>query len=233
VLNLNTASNAPRSSTSLRIWRSCTSIASSNRFKGKCPEPYTREDVLERKFTELLKGISFSEEVLAWVTTALREGHGDEKKVHDEAIANLQREDKRIQDRIDTMYLDKLDGRIEAEFFDRKAAEFRSDQCRIMRDLEAHRAANRSYIDEGIQLLDLSRRAHSLFESQPPSEKRKLLDFVVSNCRWKDRQLEAIYRHPFDLIALATQAGNRSGHAVDPESGHFDSWRRGRDSNPR
>src|SRR5262249_17767791 len=35
-------------------------------YKGKCPEPYTREEVLEGKFTELLKGLSFSEEVLAW-----------------------------------------------------------------------------------------------------------------------------------------------------------------------
>jgi len=31
-------------------------------YKGKCPEPYTREEVLEKKFTELLKGISFSQE---------------------------------------------------------------------------------------------------------------------------------------------------------------------------
>jgi site-specific DNA recombinase len=33
-------------------------------YKGKCPEPYTREEVLERKFIGLLKGISFSNEVL-------------------------------------------------------------------------------------------------------------------------------------------------------------------------
>jgi DNA invertase Pin-like site-specific DNA recombinase len=35
-------------------------------YKGKCPEPYTREDVLEKRFTELLKGISFSPGVLTW-----------------------------------------------------------------------------------------------------------------------------------------------------------------------
>lgn len=35
------------------------------------------------------------------------------------AIAKLQREHNRLQDRIDTMYVDKLDGRIDNDFFDR------------------------------------------------------------------------------------------------------------------
>src|SRR5205809_3327594 len=120
--------------------------------------------------------------VLFWVSQALRESHRDEKKFHDDAIARLQREHKRIQDRIDAMYMDKLDSRIDAEFFDRKAAEFRSDQCRLLRDLEVHQTANHGYIEEGIKLLELAQRAHRLFESQPAREKRKLLDFVLSNC---------------------------------------------------
>jgi len=103
-------------------------------YKGKCPEPYTREEVLEKAFTGLLKGISFSEDSLDWVTRALRESHHDEEQFHEEATAKLQREDRRLQDRIDAMYMDKLDGRIDAEFFDRKAGEFRSAQGRIMRD---------------------------------------------------------------------------------------------------
>ena len=57
------------------------------------------------------------------------------------------------------MYLDKLDGRISASFFDAKAAEFRAEQSRIMRDIEAHQTANQSYIEEGIQLLELVQRA--------------------------------------------------------------------------
>jgi len=31
-------------------------------------------------------------------------------------------------------------------------------------------------------------RAHILFKSQEPREKRRLLDFVVSNCTWKNGQ---------------------------------------------
>jgi hypothetical protein len=82
--------------------------------------------------------------------------------------------------------MDKLDGRIDNDFFDRKAVDFRSEQARMIRDIETHQTASRSYIEDGIRLLDLARRAHVLFENQLPAERRELLDLVVSNCRWKD-----------------------------------------------
>jgi site-specific DNA recombinase len=116
-------------------------------FKGKCPEPYTRGEVLEKKFTALLRGISFGDETLAWVRQSLREDHRDERQFHDDAIAKLQREHRRLQDRIDAMYEDKLDGRIGNDFFDAKAYEMRAAQAAIMRDLQAHQTANRSYIE--------------------------------------------------------------------------------------
>lgn len=90
-----------------------------------------------------MKGISFSDEVLGWVRQALRESHRDERQFHDDAIAKFQREHQRLQSRIDVMYEDKLDGRIGNYFFDSKAAEMRTEQARIMRDLEAHQAASR------------------------------------------------------------------------------------------
>ena len=130
------------------------------------------------------------------------------------------------------MYMDKLDGRIDNEFFDRKAGEFRAHQCRIMRDTEAHQAANRNYIEGGIKLLELAHKAHALFETQPPSEKRKLLDFVLSNCTWKDGKLEAEYRQPFDLIASAALVDRQLKSGGGGENGDFGGWRRDRDSNP-
>ncbi len=171
-------------------------------------------------------------EVLAWVRQAVRESHKDEKALHDDAIAKLQREHKRLQDRIDVMYEDKLDGRIDADYFDRKAAESRSEQCRITRDVEAHRTAHQSYVEEGIKLLQLAQRAHQVFENQPPAEKRKMLDFVLSNCRWKDGQSAAEYRQPFDLIAAATEADRQARASGGSRSGDFGNWLGGRDSNP-
>jgi DNA invertase Pin-like site-specific DNA recombinase len=86
------------------------------------------------------------------------------------------------------------------------------------------RDGNQSYIEEGIRLLDLAHRAHRLFENQPPSEKRKLLDFVLSNCRWKHGQLQAEYRKPFDMLAVAVAKDQMPAGVIAPGNGNFENW---------
>ena len=39
--------------------------------------------------------------------------------------------------------------------------------------------ADKSYLDEGVQLLELARNAQRLFERQEPRQKRRLLNFVL------------------------------------------------------
>ena len=200
-------------------------------YKEKCPEPYTREEVLEEKFTDILRALSFDGEVLAWVTKALRESHEDERHYHNEAITRLQREYERIQDRIDVMYLDKLDGRVNAAFFDRKATEWREEQDRILRTIEEHQAANETYMEEAIRILELAYRAHELFQKQEAREKRRLLNFVLSNCTWKNGELNVTFRQPFDMIVEMQREHENKKAAYLPKSDLFESWLPGQDSN--
>ena len=51
------------------------------------------------------------------------------------------------------------------------------------------------------QLLALARNVQRLFAKQEPREKRRLLDFVLSNCTWEDGNVVATFRQPFDLLA--------------------------------
>ncbi len=105
------------------------------------------------------------------------------------------------------------------------------EQCRIVRDVSGHQAAERNYIEEGIKLLELAQRTHVLFERQAPVEKRRLLDFVLSNCQWRGGGLAAEYRQPFDLIACAASTGSAPPPGGCAGRGDFDNWRRKRDSN--
>jgi site-specific DNA recombinase len=143
-----------------------------SRAKGKCPEPYTREEVLEERFAELLDRLCFDDEVLTWVSQALRVSHGDEKQHHEDAIRRIQADYDRLQNRIDAMYVDKLDGRIDTDFFDRKAAEWREEQRKCLELIREHQDANQTYLDDGIRLLELAQKAGALFREQSPAEKR-------------------------------------------------------------
>jgi site-specific DNA recombinase len=83
---------------------------------------------------------------------------------------------------------------------------WRAEQGRLLRTIEGQHVANQTYLVEGVALLELARRAHELFRKQEPREQRRLLDFLVSNCTWKDRRLSVTFRQPFDMIADTAKA---------------------------
>ncbi len=80
-----------------------------------------------------------------------------------------------------------------------------AEQSRLLRLIQEHQAANQVYLDEGVGLLELAQRAYDLFLQQEPREQRRLLDFLLSNCTWKDNQLSVVFRQPFDLIVVASE----------------------------
>ncbi|MFE0014630.1 recombinase family protein [Mesorhizobium sp. NPDC059054] len=180
-----------------------------------CRRKYVREEVLDQTFAALLDALHFDEEVLDWVREALKASHADEKREHEQALHRCQTEYKRIEDRLNAMYLDKLDGRIDNAFYDRMSTQWRVEQTRLLRKIERHGEAQESYMDDGIRLLELARNASQLFARQPAHEKKRLLNLVLSNCGWTRGEVQAVFRQPFDLLAetLASAAAQQAGRA--------------------
>jgi hypothetical protein len=168
-----------------------------------CRRKYVREEALEQQFTSLLGQLHFDDEVLSWVQEALHSSHADKRREQEEAIARLRAEYDQLQRRLDAMYVDKLDGRVDAAFFDKMAAEWRVEQARCQREID-RLEADKSYKDEGVRILELARNAQRLFERQEPRQKRRLLNFVLSNCTWENGEVITTFRQPFDLLAETT-----------------------------
>jgi hypothetical protein len=108
------------------------------------------------------------------------------------------------------MYVDKLDGVVDTAFFEKMSTQWRDEQNRCLREIERHQQADLSYMEEGVQLLELARSARKLFERQEPREKRRLLNFVLSNCTWEDGEVVANFRQPFDLLAETAVSAARA-----------------------
>ena len=202
-------------------------------YKGKCGEPYVREEVLEEKFGTLLGRLAFDDEVLDWVRDALHESHADERHEHEAAIERLRGVYDRLQNRIHAAYVDKLDGNIDAGFFEKMSAEWRTEQDRCLRDIERHQNADQSYLEDGVRLFELAQNAQRLFAKQDAREKRRLLNFLVSNSCWRDGELTATLRQPFDLIAETTAIDAKRKAAGEVSNGLSEIWLPGPDSNQR
>ena len=214
------------------IYYHCTGYADKCRGEpASCRRKYVREEVLEQHFTALLGQLCFDDELLEWVGGALHASHADERREHEEAIKRLRVEYDRLQARIDAMYIDKLDSKIGGDFFDKMAGQWRDEQTRCLRDIERHQEAEQSYMDEGVRILELVRNAQSLFERQPAREKRRLLNFVLSNCTWEDGEVVATFRQPFDLLAKTNGAVARSKAGNGDHSSKNEIWLGDLDSN--
>lgn len=170
--------------------------------KGNCPENYAREETVEAAFAQAIGNIVLPNQFTEWASDVLRADQVDEKRFHDEAVARLTEELKRIERRLEALFVDKYDGTIAQDMFDRLSAEWRKEQARLLKGIKEHQATKPlSHMKEGIQLLELASNTQNLFEKQPAKEKRRLLQFAISNSTWKEGKLTVKYRQPFDLFA--------------------------------
>lgn len=166
----------------------------------------------------------FDEDIVPSMIRALCESHADELREHEEAIARLQAEQDRLSRRIHAMYIDKLDGNVDPAFYDRMSREWQTQLDRCMDEIQRRRSADRTYLEEGVQLLELSQAAPRLFEKNPPHEKRRLLNFLLSNSVWKDSKLSATFRQLFDLIAETAALAAATPAAGGAESTEHPVW---------
>jgi len=165
-------------------------------------QQYVREEEVDRQFKESLKLIQLDADVLKLVIKALKESAQDEKAFREDKVLALQLRHNVIQGRIEAMYTDKLNGKITYDLYERKSEAWRREQIDILREMEAYQNTNRTYYEEGVQILELAQRAVKLYEKQTIEEKRRLLNFVYSNSTFSQGRLSPIFRKPFDLLAL-------------------------------
>ena len=155
--------------------------------KGKCPEAYVREEVLDAEFTRAIRALTFTPKFIAEAKAALQIAHDKQEWECRQTVVRLQAEQAKLERRVETMYEDKLDGKIDEAFFKRKADECRAEQARLATEIERLQRARLDYIDNPAKL---AQQAADLFEQQPPHEKRKLLRYVVTECKWAKGALE-------------------------------------------
>jgi site-specific DNA recombinase len=163
-----------------------------------CASPYVHEELLEAEFTEAVRRLVFTPEFLADAKHWLPQAHAKEIHEREQVVVRLQAERTKLERRIEAIYEDKLDGVIDEAFYRRKTDQCRAETARLTREIERQQRSQLAYVDN---LAELAARAADLFEQQPASEKRKLLRFLVEECKWTKGHLTYRWKPPFDRVA--------------------------------
>lgn len=170
--------------------------------RGKCPEPYTRQEILAREFTSILQEIVIPQPILEWLADAVLTSDRTEQAAREQTIKRLQGDYNRLNARIETMYMNKLDGRITAEFFDQRSAAWRGEQDALLRKIQDTQRATPAPVDQAINIMQLTSRACELFTQQPAAEQRQLLQVVIEKAAWQDGSLRTTLFEPFESLPL-------------------------------
>jgi thioredoxin-like negative regulator of GroEL len=116
------------------------------------------------------------------------------------------------------MYLDKLDGRISEGLFDKKSAEWRGEQQRLLTKIQEIQMAAPVPVEQAIDMLQLTSRASELFLEQPAKEQQHLLQVMIKEATWQDGSLRTTLFEPFQILRHSNQASARKEN-VNPGSG--------------
>jgi len=139
-----------------------------------------------------------------------------------------------IKARIETMYLDKLDGLITQEFYDKQSATWRREQDILLRKIQDIQKGAPAPIDQAVDMLQLTSRASELFLQQPAVEQRRFLQLVVEKAAWQDGALRTTCsnRSKFCAIRTGKVLEKKRRTAGQDATWKFGSSRRTRTYNP-
>ena len=99
-------------------------------------------------------------------------------------MRRLETDLERLQKRLDVLYDDRLDGRIEAARYDQKANEIREDQQRLRTKMNECQMSLPP-VREAVNLIALTSQAAHWFAGQSACEQRKLLHIIRGDAVWQ------------------------------------------------
>jgi len=132
-------------------------------YRGKCDLPYFREEVIGKRLGEILKNIHIPDDILLQIENSLLTDKDREQVVRRQKIDRLQQRLTTTRRRIDHAYLDKLDGRITDEFWERKSVEWHEEEQRLLMSIGELDTAKPERLRDGVRILELANKAYFLY----------------------------------------------------------------------
>ena len=169
--------------------------------RGRCDLPYMPEAELSDRLGEVLKGIYVPEDVVRAIVDKVAKDDGSAENERLQRLTDAQQRLAALRTRMDRLYDDKLDGKIDETFWNRRITDWRSNERALqgtVDSLSIPLAKDRALTAE--RVLELANKAHFLYLTRNHAERGQLLKHVLLNCETDGAKLTPTYRKPFDVI---------------------------------
>jgi site-specific DNA recombinase len=192
--------------------------------RGKCPEPYTRQEALIDEFAGVLGELVVPREVLDWLAQEVSTSDQTQHAARAAAIKRCEAELGRLRHRLNILYEDRLDGTIAKTFYDEKSKTIQVQIDEVERKLSSARSAELSPLTTALDVLRLTSNACHAFRLQPEPEQRKLLTLMLKDAQWKDGGLQTTLLEPFELLRRSNRGNTNEINGNGGPKRDFEIW---------
>lgn len=125
---------------------------------------------------------------------------------------------------IDKAYEDKLDGRIDHDYFVQKRLDWEEQRADAAREVERLTTANSRNLTTAENVFELANSAYDLVSEREPLQHRDLLKWLFSNFTFSEGTLTATFRKPFVLLTEWPDDPNGEGADSDEQNRRRSEW---------
>lgn len=176
--------------------------------KGDCSQkPLNLEDI-ETVITESLSQISIDQKTWEMGMKLFRAKHLEESKVNLTHLSHIQKEYRRIQDRLDRLVVMRADEELTRDEFLVQKNSLVERQVKISEKIEASKDISKDWLHEASEFLDTALTAKEIMEGNNFNEKRELILTVGENLILKDKKIDITFKKPYDILIKTKHCSN-------------------------
>ena len=169
--------------------------------KNQCTDVvYIEQQKILSTFDGFIKKINVPEEVIHQLRSSLEKNKLDEQVYHEQALKSARYEYTRVSSLVEKCYEDKLEGKIPESLWQKKSNDWTERQSELQSSIEFHLKQKEEFPKQGEKTLELVKSLYPQYVMQDVSEKREMLNLVLSNPRIVNGSICFEWKSPFDLF---------------------------------
>ena len=166
-----------------------------------CPNTsYISETDLTRSLRMHLKRIAVDKDLYELLKYSIQSCLGDEQDYHKKEIIRLTTEIEDCKETLKKMYLDQINNILDYELWVNLKNEYEVKLNRLSVELQKHNTANTNFLDTGLKILDVCRKASLPSNELTSEEVAQLIRETYLSATVKNKKVKILYREPFATI---------------------------------
>lgn len=190
-----------------------------NRYK-ECPKkPYAVEKDVQQALLEKIDNLrSPSQEIIEWTKAELLKKYESEHQVKERGVEQLQLRLSKMDTMLETLYDDRLEGRIGLETYDRKVKGLNEEKRVLQQNIEQAPETRQFDIGASLDLLDLTQKASEIYKTKAIDDKRKILNDLFSNLVLNGSSLLVEFKREAEIVFETVQKTKKLLATFEPQN---------------